>query len=118
MATTENSPQYGAGVPRPGAGMAGNAKILFGSHTIASNLTIISTINMFTMPKGFAPILGWMHGEDLDTGIEALEIDVGISGDTTKYLNSGVITGDPFAAGNLSNLAAEGIIYQLKRRSM
>jgi len=112
---TQNSPQYGSGVPQPGAGMAGNAKILFGSHTLATNLAINSTVNMFTMPKGFTPILGWLHGADLDTGTEALELDVGITGDVDKYLNSGVITGDPFAAGNISNLAAGGIIYALNQ---
>ena len=49
---------------------------------------------MFKIPAGFTPMFGWLVGDDIDTGTEALELDVGVTGDTTKYLNSGVITGD------------------------
>lgn len=89
-----NSPQYGVGVPRPGAGHAGDLKVLFGSYNIATALSAADTINFFTAPAGFTPLFGYLQGADLDTGIETLEIDIGITGDATKYLNSGVITGD------------------------
>jgi len=89
-----NSLQYGSGKPRPGAGPAGNLKVLFGSINIATALSAADTINFFTAPKGFTPLFGFLQGADLDTGAETLEIDIGISGTAQKYLNSGVITGD------------------------
>lgn len=92
-----NATQYGSDQPRVGAGPAGDLKCLFGSIEIATAHSAADTINFFTAPKGFTPLFGWLVGDDLDTGTEALEIDIGISGDTTKYLNSGVITGDTAA---------------------
>ena len=72
-------------------------KSLYGTIEIGAAASINYTINLFTMPAGFTPLFGRMVGDDLDTGTEALEIDIGIDGDTTKYLDSGVITGDTIA---------------------
>lgn len=96
MAAT-NSDQYGAGVPRVGAGDFGSLKCCYGSIEVATAASAADTINMFTMPAGFTPLFGWLVGDDIDSGTEALELDVGITGDSTKYLNSGVITGDTIA---------------------
>lgn len=87
-----NSEQYNSGAPIPGTGSS--TMTLYGTYSNVGAASAADTINMFTMPKGFTPLLGWMVGGDSDSGIETLELDVGISGDTTKYLNSGVITGD------------------------
>lgn len=95
MASTFLSDQYGKPVPGPGAG--GDVKVLMGSYTFASITIINDVVKMFKIPKGFTPLFGWLVGDDLDTGIETLELDVGVTGDTTKYLNSGVITGDTIA---------------------
>ena len=89
-----NSDQYGTKIPRVGAGSAGDLKVLFGSYDITTALSAADTINLFTAPKGFTPLFGYLVGADIDTGTETLQIDIGISGDATKYLNSGVITGD------------------------
>jgi hypothetical protein len=94
MATAENSDQAGSGAPVPGSGSVGDLKVLYGSIEIATALTINSVITLFTIPKGFTPMFGWLVGDDIDTGTEALEIDIGVTGDADKYLNSGVITGD------------------------
>lgn len=91
---TVNSDQYGSGIARVGSGPAGDLKVLFGSYDIATALSATDIVNFFTAPKGFTPLFGFLQGADLDTGTETLEIDIGISGDTTKYLNSGVISGD------------------------
>jgi hypothetical protein len=94
MATAYNATQYGSDVPKIGVGDFGNLKVVYGSFEASTALVINDTINIATMPKGFTPMFGWMVGDDIDTGTETLELDVGISGDTTKYLNSGVVTGD------------------------
>lgn len=96
MATTEQTTQYP--MPVPGTGSAGDLKVLYGTIAIGTALTVNSTVNLFTAPKGFTPLFGRMVSDNLDTGTEALEIDIGITGDTTKYLNSGVLaTGDAIA---------------------
>ena len=96
MAAT-NSDQYGTGIARVGSGEFGSLKVCYGSIEVATAASAADTINMFTMPKGFTPLFGYLVGDDIDTGTEALELDVGVTGDTTKYLNSGVITGDTIA---------------------
>lgn len=101
MAAT-NSDQYGVTVPRVGAGAFGDLKCCYGSIEVATAASADDTINMFTMPKGFTPLWGQLVGDDIDTGTEALQLDVGITGDSTKYLNSGVITGDTVAAGKIT----------------
>jgi len=92
---TVNSDQYRKNIP--GAGPGGDLKCLWGSYEIESALSTNDIINFFKAPAGFVPLFGWLVGDDIDTGTEALEIDVGITGDTTKFLNSGVITGDTIA---------------------
>lgn len=75
-------------------GHSSNTMTLFGSVNIATAPTVNDIITLFTAPAGFTPLFGFLQGADLDTGTETLQIDIGISGDTTKYLDSGVITGD------------------------
>jgi len=81
----------------PGEGSGGSLKVLFGSHTFAVAPGAADVVKMFVIPAGFTPLFGWLQGADIDSGTEALELDVGVTGDTTKYLNSGVITGDTIA---------------------
>lgn len=92
---THNTTQYLGGI-MPGTG-AGTLKCLYGTIEFATAPSAADIVNFFTAPVGFTPLYGWLVGDDIDTGTETLEIDVGITGDTTKYLNSGVITGDTIA---------------------
>lgn len=92
---TVNSDQYNTGI-MPGTG-AGTLKCIYGSYEITSALSAADVINFCTAPAGFTPLFGYLVGDDIDTGTETLEIDVGVSGDTTKFLNSGVISGDTIA---------------------
>jgi len=93
---SSNSEQYNSGTPQIGSG-GSTLKMLYGTIEVAAAASAADTINLFTMPAGFTPFFGYMVGDDIDTGTEALEIDIGITGDATKYLNSGVITGDTIA---------------------
>ena len=83
-----------AAATSPVPGHSSNTMTLFGSIDIAVAQSTADIITLFTAPAGFTPLYGFLQGADLDTGTEALEIDIGITGDTTKYLNSGVISGD------------------------
>ena len=88
-----NSDQYGDGKVIPGTGSS--TMTLYGTYADVGALSAADTINMFTMPAGFTPLVGWLIGGDADTNAtETIELDVGITGDATKYLNSGVLNGD------------------------
>ena len=92
MASEFLSEQFNS--PAPGVGDGGSLKVLYGTYTFSSITIINDTVKLFVIPKGFTPLFGELVGADLDTGTETLELDVGVTGDLTKYLNSGVITGD------------------------
>lgn len=108
-----NTGQQQAGT-MPGSGAFGDLKVLVGEVNIATALSASDTVTFFTAPKGFTPLFGWLKGADLDTGTETLEIDVGISGDATKYLDSGVISGDTVAGGKIT----VGISLELQEELM
>ena len=95
MATTEYTQQFLTG-SMPGTG-AGTLKCIYGTKEIGTALTINSVIKFCTAPAGFTPLFGWLVGDDLDTGTGVIEIDVGVAGDTDKYLNSGAISGSTIA---------------------
>ena len=89
------SEQYN--LPVPGIGAGGDLKVLYGTYTFATAASGSDVVKMFKIPVGFTPLFGWLTGADIDTGTEALELDVGVTGDSTKFLDSGVITGDTIA---------------------
>ena len=78
----------------PGVGAGGDMKVFVGTYTFATITIIADVIHMFTLPVGFTPLGGHIVGNIIDNAIETLEMDVGVVGDTTKYLNSGVFTTD------------------------
>lgn len=88
-----------------------------GTYELASAPSANDIIEFCRVPKGAVIIGGWLRGDDIDTGTETFEFDVGYaangtdSADPDAFLNSGVITGDVFATGNVSNVA--GICYPL-----
>jgi len=87
-----NSTQHAAAVEQ--GGQMGNLHVLWGEYEIATALSASDTVTFFEAPRGFTCLMGWLIGDDLDTGIETLEIDVGDADDADRFLNSGVITGD------------------------
>lgn len=109
--------QYTYGVP-PGHGLVGNVKAAFGKYTYSAAPLANDLANMFTLPKNCLVLWGFMATDDIDTGTEALEIDVGFtangggaatltdstgttwtnnnsgSASATAFIDSGVLTGD------------------------
>lgn len=79
----DNAPKYRVTAPFIGA-----------TYEIASALSAEDIVTMVRVPAGYTVWGGLLVADDLDTGTETLELDVGISGDTTKFLNSGVLAGD------------------------
>ncbi len=71
-----------------------NVSVAWGVYEIAVIQSAGDTMTMFTLPAGTTVIDGWLKADDIDVGIETLEFDVGDADDTTRFLNSGVLTGD------------------------
>jgi hypothetical protein len=85
---------------------AANCIVARGTKTFTVAPSANDVLEFCKIPAGHTLLLMALYGADLDTGTEALEIDVGITGTTTKYLNSGVITGDV-----ITDLKPEAGIY-------
>lgn len=73
---------------------AGVVQAAYGSYTLAANPAQNDVIEFCKVPAGAVILGGWFRGEDIDTGTEALDIDIGTSADTDAFGNFGVLTGD------------------------
>jgi hypothetical protein len=88
------------GFPVAGIGDAMNVKVATGTYEFAANPTADDVVQMCKVPKGAVVFAGWLYGDDLDTGTEALDIDVGWAANGTDaadpdgFGNLGVLTGD------------------------
>lgn len=82
---------------------AGVLQAAYGSYTLAANPTAADIIQFCRLPAGAVVLGGELRGEDIDTGTEALDIDigwpanggtgVGATADPDGFGNFGVITG-------------------------
>lgn len=71
-----------------------SAPVFGASYSITANPTANDTLYMLQLPAGYKLLDGWLLASDIDTnGTPTIEMDVGIVGDTTKFLNSGVLNG-------------------------
>ena len=88
MANT-NSTQHAQLAPQNG-----QLRNCWGTREIAAAQSGSDTVTFFTIPAGTTVHGGWLRGDDIDTGTEVLEIDIGDSSSSTRFLNSGALTGD------------------------
>ena len=93
-----------------------------GTYAIAANVEDGDIFEMCKLPAGAVVLGGQFYGADLDTNAtETLDLDIGWaanggsgtydSADPDGLGNFGVLTGDAFAAGNVSNVT--GLSYPL-----
>jgi hypothetical protein len=79
---------------------AGVVQCAWGKYTHATNLAAATIIEYCRVPAGATVIGGFFRGDDLDTGTEELDIDIGWAANGTEvadpdgFGNFGVITGD------------------------
>jgi hypothetical protein len=121
FAAAETVTSTAAAGPIYGQGQAGNLKVAVGTYDVTAAFEDGDIFEMVRLPAGAKIVGGSFYADDMDTGAEALELDIGwaANGGTGDYdsadvdglLNSGVITGDVFAAGNISNIV--GVNYPL-----
>lgn len=86
--------------PVAGIGEAGTLKVATGTYELAANVETGDIFEMCKVPKNAVVVMGWVYGDDLDTGTEALDMDVGWAAngvdavDTDGFGNLGTWTGD------------------------
>jgi hypothetical protein len=111
MATVSTN-QY-ASIPA-GHGMSGNVKAWFGKYTYGTAPAANDLINVCKLPKNCLTLWGFVATDDIDTGTETLDIDIGFTAngggaatldvsDGTTYTNaeSGVADPDGFVNGGV-----------------
>lgn len=78
----------------------GNLCVAYGTYELAANPTAADVIEFCRVPKGAVVVGGWMMGDDIDTGTETFDIDIGWlangtdAADTDGFGNFGVLSGD------------------------
>lgn len=114
---TVSSNQYTYQQP-PTHGLFGNVKAAFGKYTYSAAPSANDVARLFKLPKNSLVLWGFMATDDMDTGTETLEIDIGFtanggssntlvdatgttwtnnnsgSASATAFVDSGVLTGD------------------------
>ena len=97
---TLTAPEAAASFPVFESVGRGVLHVATGSITLATNPTAADILEFCFIPAGATIIGGHLRGDDIDTGTEALDIDIGWaengveSADTDGLGNFGVITGD------------------------
>jgi hypothetical protein len=86
-----------------GHGLRGNVKFAYGVYEIAAITEIGDIFEMCRLPPGAVVIDGFVRADDIDTGAEALDIDVG-------WAANGTDAADPDGFGDLGLWTGDGIV--------
>ena len=114
VAETLTAARAAAGVQPFKAHGDGLVQVAYGSFAIAANVEDGDMFEMCKLPAGAVILGGHFYGGDLDTdSTETIDLDVGWAGnggalthdsaDAAGLGDFGVLTGDIFALGNVSN---------------
>lgn len=117
-AETLTAARASATFPVAGSGPAQNVKVGWGTYAIAADLEDGDIFEMHWVPDGATVLGGWTIAGDLDTGTEAIDIDLGWaansedSADPDGFGNLGVWTGDTSVhlGGALNYFPHQGVI--------
>src|SRR5687768_2318421 len=85
---------------------AGLVHAAHGTYEHAANPTAADIIQFCKVPKNATVIGGWLMGDDIDTGTEAFDMDLG-------WAANGVDAADPDGFGNFGVLSGD-VITELK----
>lgn len=100
MATTFTATRGKTAFPAAASGPAMNLKVATGTIEVAANPTAGDIYEFCRLPAGAVVVMGWLYGDDLDTGIESLDLDIGWKAtadevtDTDGFGNLGLLSGD------------------------
>lgn len=103
-AETLTATRAAAGFPAFKALGAGVLCAAYGTYDVAANVEDGDIFEMCKVPAGATVIGGYLMGEDLDTGIEALDLDIG-------WAANGDEVADPDGLGNLGVLTGDTSVH-------
>lgn len=90
---TLTSTRAAAGFPATLFAGAGVLNVAYGKYDLAAEPAAGSDLAICKVPAGSVILGGWLRGEDLDTGSETNDIDVGTVADPDAFGNFGVLNG-------------------------
>jgi hypothetical protein len=112
---TFTSTRAAASFPVAQSHTAGAMNVAYGTIEVAANPADGDIYQMCKLPANSTIVGGCVYGDDIDTGTEVLDIDIGWaanggsgtydSADPDGLGNLDVWTGDPFALGSISIVA-------------
>ena len=91
-----------ANFPVLGHGFGSNLKVAWGSYELTANPTAADIIQFCRVPAYFTVLGGLFYGVDIDTGTEALDIDIG-------WADNGTDAADPDGFGNFGVMSGDTI---------
>lgn len=98
----------------PGIGLAGNAKIWHRKYEIAADVEDGDIFELGKLPANCLVCGGWIAVDDIDTGTEAIDIDVGwaAAGASETYTDSqtGVTYTNSGASASAAGLCNTGVL--------
>jgi hypothetical protein len=124
VAETLTATRGATGFPIAAYAGSGVLQCAYGTYTIAAAVEDGDIFEMCWVPAGAVLVGGYFYAADLDTGTEALDMDIGwaANGGSGTYDTAdpdglgdlGTLTGDAFALGNVS--PTTGLMYPLSGR--
>ena len=99
---TFTSDQVASGRTPSNIQASGTVQRVYGAIDIATNPTDGDIYELVKLPAGATVVGGYLRGEDLDTGTEALDIDIG-------WAANGVDSADPDGFGNLGTWTGDAV---------
>jgi hypothetical protein len=100
-------------VPVASHGLGGTLRVAYGSYAVAANVEDGDIFELCRLPAGAVVVGGAFYAGDLDTGTEAVDIDLGWAAngveaaDPDGFVNAGVLSGDA-----ITDLLAAGSNYR------
>lgn len=98
---------------------SGNVCVAYGSCAISEAVEVGDIWQLCKLPKGAVVVGGYMALDDVDSGAETLDIDLGYptngvdTADPDAYVNSAVLTGDALTDLTLTGAANLRLITRL-----
>ena len=115
-AETLTATRAATGFPIPGVGLANQLCVATGTYELAANVEDGDIFEMCKLPPQAVVVGGMIYGDDIDTGTEVLDMDIGWAANGTDiadpdgFGNLGVWSGDPITDWK----PVAGIMYPLQ----
>ncbi len=104
MPTAYTAARAASTFPVASAAAGGVLQAAYGTYTIATALGAADTIALCKLPPNATVIGGYVQAKDIDTGTEALDIDIG-------WAANGAEIADPDGFGNLGQWDGDAVSF-------